>query len=261
MSAPEEPFVLVERQGAVALVRLNRPQRLNALESGLVRALGDALEELDRDREVNCVVLAGHERAFAAGADIAELAEASPVEYYERRRVDLFNRVAAVRVPIVAAVSGWCLGGGCEIAMSCDVIVASETARFGQPETGIGVIPGAGGTQRLPRFVGKALALDVVLSGRALTAREALAAGLVSRVVAAEAWLDEALRVAREIAAKPRVATRLTKAAVLAAFETPLQAGLELERRSFELALASADAREGLTAFLEKRPPRFGGLE
>jgi enoyl-CoA hydratase len=240
-------------------VLLNRPGHLNALSAELMDALADALEELDRDEEIRAIVLGGSERAFAAGADIEELARATPVSLYESRRNDRWNRIRALRTPLVAAVSGWCLGGGCELAMTCDLIVASETARFGQPEINLGLLPGAGGTQRLTRAVGKALAMDMILSGRLLSAREALARGLVSRVVAREAWLAEATRTARAIAAKSPVAVRIAREAVEAAFESPLSAGLELERRSFYLARASEDAQEGLDAFREKRPPEFRG--
>ncbi len=217
------------------------------------------LGELDRDEGVRCIVLAGNERAFAAGADIGELARSSAIELYYQRRVERWDSIRALWTPLVAAVSGYCLGGGCELAMACDLIVASETALFGQPETSVGIIPGAGGTQRLTRAVGKALAMDVILSGRRLSATEALAAGLVSRVVAREAWLEEAKRVAVEIAAKAPIATRLAKESVNRAYETSLQAGIEAERRALYLAFASEDAREGLTAFTEKREPEFRG--
>jgi enoyl-CoA hydratase len=252
-------LVLVEREAPIAVVLLNRPKQLNALSDELMGALVDALRELDGDEAIRCIVVGGSERAFAAGADIAQLAEASPVEMYYQRRVDRWDEIRALWTPLVAAVSGFCLGGGCELAMACDLIVASETARFGQPETGLGLIPGAGGTQRLTRAVGKAVAMDVILSGRFLTAAEALRAGLVARVVAKEAWLDEAKRVARDIAAKGPVATRLAKEAVDRAFEGPLTLGVEYERRLLYLALASEDAKEGLTAFLEKRRPEFKG--
>jgi enoyl-CoA hydratase len=252
-------LVLVERDGAVAVVLLNRPEQLNALSDELMDELVAALRELDDEEEVRCLVLGGSERAFAAGADIGELAKASPVELYYQRRVDRWDAIRSLRKPIVAAVSGYCLGGGCELAMACDLIVASESAVFGQPETGVGIIPGAGGTQRLTRAVGKALAMDVVLSGRRLTAREALQAGLAARVVAREAWLEEAKRVAREIAAKAPVATRLAKEAVDRAYEGGLALGLDYERRALYLAFASADAKEGLNAFLERRRPAFEG--
>jgi enoyl-CoA hydratase len=239
-------------------VLLNRPNQLNALSDELMTELVDALQQLDRDEKVHCIVLGGSERAFAAGADIAELAQTSPIDLYYGR-VERWDAIQALWTPLVAAVSGFCLGGGCELAMTCDLIVASETARFGQPETRLGIIPGAGGTQRLTRAVGKAVAMDVILSGRMLTAREALAAGLVARVVAKEAWLEEAKRVAHDIASKGPVGIRLAKEAVDRAFEGPLALGVEHERRLLYLALASEDAREGLQAFLEKRKPEFGG--
>jgi enoyl-CoA hydratase len=254
-----EQLVLTERDGRVAVVLLNRPQQLNALSDELMTQLVDTLQELDRDDEVRAIVLGGNERAFAAGADIGELAQASAIELYYQRRIERWDAIRALWTPLVAAVSGFCLGGGCELALSCDLIVASETAQFGQPETGLGIIPGAGGTQRLTRAVGKALAMDVILSGRRLNAYEARDAGLVARVVAKEAWLEEAKRVARAIAEKGPVATRLAKEAVDRAYETPLTAGLEAERRALYLAFASEDAHEGLTAFTEKRTPEFKG--
>src|SRR4249920_1702684 len=199
-------LVLVERDGPVAVVLLNRPDRLNALSDELMDELATALEELDRDEAVRAIVLGGSERAFAAGADIGELAQASAIDLYYQRRIDRWDVIRSLWTPLVAAVSGYCLGGGCELAMSCDLIVASETAQFGQPETGLGIIPGAGGTQRLTRAVGKALAMDMVLSGRTLSATEARDAGLVARVVAPEAWRDETLAVCRTIATKSPIA-------------------------------------------------------
>jgi enoyl-CoA hydratase len=252
-------LVLVERDEPIAVCLLNRPQQLNALSDELMNELVTALKELDRDEAVRCIVLGGSERAFAAGADIGELAESSAIDLYYRRRVERWDAIRSLWTPLVAAVSGFCLGGGCELAMSCDLIVASESAVFGQPETGVGILPGAGGTQRLTHAVGKALAMDVILSGRRLSAREALAAGLVARVVAREAWLDEAKRVAREIASKAPVATRLAKEAVNRAYEGSLSLGLDYERRALYLAFASEDAKEGLNAFLEKRAPDFKG--
>jgi enoyl-CoA hydratase len=254
-----ESLVTTERDGAIAVVLLNRPQQLNALSGPLMDELVSTLHALDEDHATRCIVLGGNERAFAAGADIAELADATPIELCENRRIDRWDAIRALRTPLVAAVSGYCLGGGCELAMACDLIVASETAQFGQPEINLGVLPGAGGTQRLTRAVGKAVAMDVILSGRFLTADEALRAGLVARVVAAEAWLDEAKRVARAIAEKSPVSVRLAKEAIDQAFEAPLAAGLEYERRAFSLARASDDATEGLTAFVEKREPDFKG--
>jgi len=238
---------------------MNRPKQLNALSSDLLGAVVATLRELDEDPEVRAIVLGGGERAFAAGADINELAAGTPVSLYENRRLDRFDAVRDLRTPVVAAVSGFCLGGGCELAMLCDIVVASETAKFGQPEINLGVLPGAGGTQRLTRAVGKALAMDMILTGRMISAREALGFGLVVRVVAKEAWLEEAKRVAREIAAKGPIAVRLAKEAVDTAFETPLAAGVDFERKAFYLVRASEDADAGLHAFLEKRPPEFKG--
>jgi enoyl-CoA hydratase len=235
--------VLVERDDRVGVVLMNRPKQLNALSGELMGA----------------IVLGGCERAFAAGADIGELAAGTPISLYESRRIDRWDAIRDLRTPVVAAVSGFCLGGGCELAMLCDLIVASETAKFGQPEINLGVLPGAGGTQRLTRAVGKALAMDMILTGRMLSAREALAAGLVARVVAKEAWLAEAKRVAGEIASKGPVAVRLAKESVDKAFEAPLAVGVDFERRVFYLARASEDAGEGLNAFVEKRPPDFKG--
>ncbi len=252
-------LVVVERDGGVGVVLMNRPKALNALSSELMDDVVGALEELDAQAEIRCIVLGGNERVFAAGADVGELAAATPIELYENRRIDRWDAIRALRTPLVAAVSGYCLGGGCELAMLCDLIVASETAQFGQPEINLGVLPGAGGTQRLTRAVGKALAMDVILTGRFLSAQEALQAGLVARVVAREAWLDEAKRVAREIAAKSPVSVRLAKDSVDAVFDVPLSAGIELERRAFYLARASEDATEGLNAFVEKRKPDFKG--
>jgi enoyl-CoA hydratase len=252
-------LVLVERDPPIAVVRLNRPEALNALNDELMEELVGQLGALDDDDEIRCVVVAGSERAFAAGADIGQMAEASAIEMYEARRIDRWDAIRRIRTPLVAAVSGFCLGGGNELAMACDLIVASESAQFGQPETGLGIIPGAGGTQRLTRAVGKAKAMDVILSGRFLTAEEAECSGLVARVVAKEAWLDEAKRVALAIASKGPVAQRLAKESVNRAHETTLEAGLDYERKALYLAFASEDAHEGLTAFTEKRKPEFRG--
>jgi enoyl-CoA hydratase len=252
-------LVETQRDGAIAVVLLNRPEQLNALSDELMEELVSTLIELDRDKAVRAIVLGGSERAFAAGADIGELAQASAIDLYYQRRIERWDAIRGLWTPLIAAVSGYCLGGGCELAMACDLIVASESAQFGQPETGLGIIPGAGGTQRLTRAVGKALAMDVILSGRRLSAQEALAAGLVARLVAEGAWLEEAKRVANEIAEKGPVATRLAKESVDRAFETTLTAGLETERRALYLAFASEDAKEGLTAFTEKRKPEFKG--
>ncbi|MGN6429841.1 MAG: enoyl-CoA hydratase-related protein [Gaiellaceae bacterium] len=259
MPGERQGLVLVERDDPIAVVLLNRPDALNALSDELMEELGTRLGELDRDEAVRCIVLGGNERAFAAGADIGELASSSAIDLYYQRRMERWDAIRGLWTPLLAAVSGFCLGGGCELAMSCDLIVASETAQFGQPETALGIIPGAGGTQMLTRAVGKAVAMDVILSGRRLDAEEALRAGLVARVVAREAWLEETKRVAHEIAAKGPVATRLAKESVDRAYETTLRAGIEAERRALYLAFASEDAKEGLTAFTEKRKPNFEG--
>jgi enoyl-CoA hydratase len=252
----EEPLVLVEHHDRVATVTLNRPQQLNALSDAMLGAAVGALRELDADEHVLAIVLTGAGRAFAAGADVGELARADPIAHYEGRRGDLWDAIRAVRTPLIAAVSGYCLGGGCELAMACDLIVASETAQFGQPETGLGLVPGAGGTQRLARAVGKGLAMDVVLTGRRLSAQEALAAGLVARVVPAGAHLDEALAVACSIAEKGPAATRLAKESIDRAFEVPLQVGLDVERRSLSLALASEDTARRLRSFIDRQDAR-----
>jgi enoyl-CoA hydratase len=251
--------VLVEHEPPVGIVLLNRPEALNALNDEVMGLLVDALTELDDDDGIGCVVLGGSEKAFAAGADIGQMAEASAMDMYEARRIDRWDAIRRIRTPLVAAVSGFCLGGGNELAMACDLIIASETARFGQPETGLGIIPGAGGTQRLTRAIGKAKAMDVILSGRFLTADEAERAGLVARVVAKEAWLEEAKAVARAIAEKGPIAQRLAKESVNRAYESTLETGLDYERKALYLAFASEDAREGLTAFTEKRKPDFKG--
>jgi enoyl-CoA hydratase len=251
--------VLIERDEPIAVVRLNRPEQLNALSNQLMGELVGALEHLDDDESIRCIVLSGNDKAFAAGADINELSDATHLELYFGGRIDKWDAIRKIRTPIVAAVSGYCLGGGCELAMACDLIIASETARFGQPETNLGVPPGAGGTQRLTRAIGKSKAMDVILTGRFLSAREAEQAGLVARVASEEDWLEEAKGVARTIAVKSPVGVRLAKEAVLNAFETSLAAGLDAERKAFHLALSSEDAQEGLKAFTEKREPNFKG--
>ncbi len=251
--------ILVERDGAVGIVTLHRPKVLNALNAQLLTELVDALEEFDRDPEVRCIALIGSDRAFAAGADIGTMADASPIQMLREDAFSRIERIRALATPIVAGVSGFALGGGCELAMACDFIIASETAQFGQPEINLGIIPGAGGTQRLPRAVGKALAMDMVLTGRSLNATEARDAGLVARVVAAEAWRDETLGACRTIAQKSPLALHIAREAVNAAFETTLRSGIEQERRAFHVLFASDDQAEGMHAFLEKRTPAFTG--
>lgn len=251
--------IIVEIEDGVGLVRLNRPKVMNALNHKLMKELMDALEALDQDENVGCIVITGNERAFAAGADIREMADATPVDLLGSDRFDQWDRIRAIRKPVIAAVSGYALGGGCELAMACDMIVASETARFGQPEINLGIIPGAGGTQRLTRAVGKALAMEMVLNNRWLTAHEAERFGLVNRVVPVERYLEEALKLAREIARRAPLAVRLAKEAVNQAFELPLTEGLAFERRSFFMLFATEDQKEGMQAFLEKREAQFKG--
>ncbi len=250
----------VERRQRVGLVRLNRPQAMNALNNVLLRELADALLALDQDESIGAIVITGNERAFAAGADIKEMADASAVDMLVRDHISLFDRLRQVKKPLIAAVSGWCLGGGNELAMSCDMIVASETARFGQPEITIGVIPGAGGTQRLTRTIGKALAMEMVLNNRTLTAEEALHFGLVNRVVPKEAYLEEAIKLAEEIAARAPLAVRLAKEAVNHALDSFLSDGLAHERRAFYFLFSTQDQKEGMAAFIEKRQAHWKGM-
>lgn len=249
--------ILLTRDGAMATVTIDRPAQRNALADPTLAQLVTALEALDLDEGCRCIVLAGSAKVFASGADVRALLERSTQEAYDGDRARRWEAIRRLRTPLVAAVSGYCLGGGCELALIADLVVASETARFGLPETRLGLIPGAGGTQMLPRAVGKAVAMDMILTGRLLDAREAEAAGLVARVAPAEDWLALAAEVAAEIASRPAVATRLAKEVVDAAFETGLQAGIAGERRAFAMAFGSADAREGLTAFVEKRDPAW----
>jgi len=255
----EPTTILVETRERVGLVRLNRPQAKNALNSVLMQELMDALAAFDADPDIGAIVITGNESAFAAGADIKEMADASAIEMFLRDNISRFDRIRQIRKPVIAAVAGWCLGGGNELAMSCDMIVAAENARFGQPEITIGVIPGAGGTQRLTRAVGKALAMEMVLNNRMLTAAEALHFGLVNRVVPVERYLDEALALAAEIASRAPLAVRLGKEAVNHAFESFLSDGLADERRLFYLLFASQDQKEGMAAFIEKRKPVWRG--
>jgi enoyl-CoA hydratase len=257
----DESLVLVERDEArrVALVRLNRPKQLNALNGPTMDALCEALEGLDRDESVRVIVVTGSERAFAAGADIGEMSGASPIDMLRTNRIAQWDRVRKITKPVIAAVAGWCLGGGCELAMALDIIIAAESARFGQPEIKIGVMPGAGGTQRLPRAIGKSKAMEMILTGEPITAVEAERIGLVSRVVTDELLVEDALALAAEIAKRAPLALRLAKESVNAAFEMGLTDGLAHERRLFYLLFSSDDQKEGMTAFLEKRDPNFKG--
>ncbi len=255
----QEQLILAETDGPVGIIRLNRPKVLNALNPELMTMLAGQMETFDHDDAIHVILLAGSERAWAAGADIGDMAERSMLEMYERDQFATWDRIRRIKKPIVAAVSGYALGGGCERRLLCDVVIASETTRIGQPEINIGVMPGAGGTQRLPRAVGKATAMDVILTGRFLSATEALAAGLVSRVVPKEHYYTEALRVAHEMARKGPIALRLAKEAVLKAQETTLSEGLEYERKLFYMLFATEDQKEGMRAFVEKRKPDFKG--
>ena len=255
----EENLVLTEIRGRVGLARLNRPQARNALSNELVIELMDALQSFDGTPEVGAMVITGDERAFAAGADIKGMMNASPVEMLMSDRISQFDRIRQIKKPVIAAVSGWCLGGGNELALSCDMVVASESARFGQPEINLGVIPGAGGTQRLTRAVGKALAMEMVLNNRTLSAEEAHHYGLINRVVPVERYLDEAINLAEEIAVRAPVAVRLAKEAINHAFETSLTDGLADERRSFYYLFSTSDQKEGMAAFAEKRKPEWKG--
>jgi enoyl-CoA hydratase/carnithine racemase len=252
-------LIETSRDGHVALLRLNRPEARNALSPEMMEQIAAALEAFDPDPEVRCVVIAGSEKVFAAGADIKAMAERSFAEALRHPAASFWRRLAAVKTPMVAAVSGYALGGGCELALACDMIVAAGSATFGQPEINLGIIPGGGGTQRLARVLGKQRAMEYVLTGRRFDAEEARAMGLVNRVVADEAWLEEAMALAHSVAEQPPIASRLAKQAVLAAEETALSAGLENERRLYELAMATEDRVEGMNAFLEKRKPNFEG--
>jgi enoyl-CoA hydratase/carnithine racemase len=258
MSGPID-LVQVSTADHVALLRLNRPEARNALSAEMMERLAAELERLDPDPEVRCVVIAGSDQVFAAGADIKAMSERSFAEALRHPAAAFWRRVAAVKTPLVAAVSGFALGGGCELALACDMVVASDTARFGQPEVTLGIVPGGGGSQRIARVVGKQRAMEYVLTGRQFDAEMALEMGLVNKVVKKGRWLEEALALARTVAERPPIATRLGKQAVLAAEETALSAGLESERRLYELAMATEDRVEGMRAFLEKREPRFEG--
>lgn len=249
--------VRVERTGAVAVITIDNPAQRNALSDPVLGELVARVEEADADETVRAIVIAGSDKVFAAGADVRALLERTAIEAFDGDRPQLWARLRRVRTPVVAAVSGFCLGGGCELAMMADVVVASRRSRFGLPETQLGLIPGAGGTQMLPRAIGKAKAADMILTGRLMDAEEAERAGLVSRVTGEDAWRATAIEVAEQIASRPAVAQRLAKSALQAAFESSLQAGIEAERRAFGIAFGSEDAREGLRAFVEKRDPEW----
>lgn len=252
--------ILVEDPSdGVAVIRLNRPKQLNALNAELMEELLDALADFDSDPDVRCIVIGGSERVFAAGADITAMADATAIDMYLTDTLSLWDGVASTRTPIIASVSGWCLGGGCELAMLCDIIIASETAKFGQPEISIGVIPGAGGTQRLPRAIGKSRAMEMILTGEPMDADEACDRGLVSRVVPTEVLDDETMKLARTIASKPPLAVTIAKDAVNRGYETGLSEAVKAERHNFYLLFASEDKAEGMDAFVNKRQPVWKG--
>ncbi|TWW00063.1 enoyl-CoA hydratase-related protein [Chitinophaga pinensis] len=254
-------FIIIHQQVApyVAHIQLNRPKELNALNLELMMELRDALKMLDADDNVRAIVISGNEKAFAAGADIKQMAGKTAMDMYNIDQFSTWDTIKKTKKPLIAAVSGFALGGGCELVMLCDMIVASETARFGQPEIKIGVMPGAGGTQRLTRAVGKALAMEMVLTGRFITAEEAARAGLINRVVPVELFLNEAIRLATEVAALSPLAVKMAKESVLKAFDSSLEEGLHFERKNFYLLFASEDQKEGMQAFVDKRTPVFKG--
>jgi enoyl-CoA hydratase len=249
--------ILTEIRGRVGIVTLNRPQAMNAFNIAMLKEVFDALDELDQNENVGAIVVTGNEKAFAAGADIKEMADASYVQMLTEGRVEIWDRIRGIKKPVIAAVSGWALGGGCEFVLSCDMVIASESAKFGLPEVTIGVIPGAGGTQRLARLLGKQLAMEMVINDRKLNAAEALQFGLANRVVPVEGYLDAAVAFAEEIASRAPLAVRMAKDSVNAAFETTLTEGLKIEKRNFYPLFATEDQKEGMQAFIEKRKPNW----
>ena len=252
-------YILAERDGPVGVVTLNRPKQLNALSGPLMEELVSALEEFEREAEIRAMILTGGPTVFAAGADLKEFAVQSAVDMLSNSRIGLWDRIKALTKPLIAAVSGFALGGGCELAMQCDIIIASETARFGQPEINVGLMPGAGGTQRLTRALGKYRAMEMVLTGKFIDAWEAERRGLVNRVVPPEILLDEAKRLGFELAEKPPISLRLTKECVTKGFETTVAEGIDYERKLFYFLFATEDTKEGINAFIEKRKPAYKG--
>lgn len=255
----DEQLVLHESADGVTILTLNRPKALNALSPELMDQLIAHVQAADEDEAVRCLIITGGPRVFAAGADIKAMAEASPMHMQQQRTIAKWQKIHDCRKPIIAAVSGYALGGGCELAMMCDMIVASETAQFGQPEINIGIIPGAGGTQRLAAAVGPYRAMEMVLTGRNMNVQEAFAAGLVNRIAPVDGLLDEARRLAAEIAARPPLAVQLAKEAVRYGVETTVRDGMEIERRNFYMLFSSEDQKEGMRAFIEKRKPKYQG--
>lgn len=252
-------MILTEARGHVGLITLNRPQVMNALNNQLLSELMDALEAFDKNDAVGAMVITGNEKAFAAGADIKEMADKSLQQMLDSDHIAAYGRIRTIQKPVIAAVSGWALGGGCEVALSCDMIVASESARFGQPEINIGVIPGAGGTQRLTHAVGKAIAMEMILNDRRLTAQEAYQFGMVNRVVPVEAYLEAALKLAEEIASHAPIAVHTAKKMINQSFERTLTDGLAEEKQVFYNLFATQDQKEGMKAFTEKRKPEWKG--
>jgi len=252
-------MILTETRGRVGLITLNRPQAMNALNNQLLNEMMDALDAFDKDENIGAMVITGNEKAFAAGADIKEMTDKSSQEMEDEKRVSVFAGIMSIEKPVIAAVSGWALGGGCEIALSCDMIVASDSSKFGLPEVTIGVIPGAGGTQRLTHAVGKAIAMEMVLNNRTLSAQEAFGFGMVNRVLPVSDYLDEALKLADEIASRAPMAVRAAKKMVNASYELPLTDGLAEERQTFYKLFDTEDQKEGMQAFVEKRKPNWTG--
>jgi enoyl-CoA hydratase len=250
--------IIVETRGRVGLIRLNRPQALNALNHALMRELAGAVDAFEADDTIGCILITGSDKAFAAGADIKEMADRSFTDVYFSDFTAAWHRVAQARKPVVAAVAGFALGGGCELALQCDLVIAADNAKFGQPEIKLGIIPGIGGTQRLTHAIGKAKAMDLILTGRMMDAAEAERAGLVARIVPIAGLVDEALKAAETIAAMSLPSVIAAKEAVNRAFETSLAEGIRFERRIFHSLFATADQKEGMHAFIEKRPPKFG---
>ncbi len=251
--------ILLSKEPPVATIQLNRPDVLNALNHALMSELTACLERLDSDESINCIVLTGNEKAFAAGADIGEMADASAVDMLTVDNFRVWDRIRKIKKPMIAAVSGFALGGGCELALMCDIIIASDTAKFGQPEINIGVIPGAGGTQRLTRSVGKYKTMELVLTGDMMDAGEALRLGLVNKLVPQDLYLEEAKKLARVIASKPPLAVKLAKETILKSFDSNLNEGLEFERKNFYMLFSTEDQKEGMKAFMEKRKPKWKG--
>ncbi len=254
-----ECILTEKRDDGIGVIQLNRPDKLNALSLQPMVELVEAFEGFDNDSDVRCIVIHGNKKAFAAGADITEMADATAIDMLSRDQFTRWERIRKIKTPTIAAVSGFALGGGCELTMICDMIVASDTARFGQPEIKIGVMPGAGGTQRLTRAVGKARAMEMVLTGDMISATEAYEAGLVNKVVPVNVYFEEAISLAKRVATMPPVSAKLAKESVLKAFDTTIESGMEFERKNFYLLFATEDSKEGMQAFVEKRKPEWKG--